>query len=380
MLRYRVGMTIGKRQFAILAAALALGAAVSAGVWLFINPSSLRMADNDKTTVIPAPVVARALAPEPFAACPSQPAAPVAGQKDGKFLMQGDLSGTAATDTTRFIVAGKEAAVAGRPRDAEVAFLMACRVADKFKGASSVESADAKYQLAWQYEWLAREDGLAAGANRAELLKRADSLYSDSLKVYLAKFGPNHEKARFAADGLAAVQQILANGPPVQRPSPAIEKPAEATVARKATGPASLTGERVLRTARAPVPKPQPGRVELAQAAPSAGRKPGATERPRPSFDCGKARSVPEKMICSDAELARVDRELGRVYARAKNSTANSAAFRRQNNAEWRRRESTCRDRECLLRWYAKRSDQLSNDINEASRQTPPTASRQSVL
>lgn len=378
MLRYRVGMAISKRQLAILASALALGAAVAAGVWLLLNPSSSRMADNAKSTIMPAPAVA--LAPEPFSPCPSQPAAPVAGQKDGGFLLKGDLSGTAATDTARFIVAGKEAVGAGRPRDAEVAFLMACRVAVKFKGASSVESADAKYQLAWQYEWLARESGLAAGANRAELLKRADSLYSDSLKVYLAKFGQNHEKARFAADGLAAVQQILANGPPVQRPLPSIEKPAEATIARKVTGPASLAGERVLKTARAPALKPQPGRVELAHAAPSVGRKPGAAERPRPGFDCGKARSVPEKMICSDAELARFDRELGRVYARAKNSTANSAAFRRQNNDEWRRRESTCRDRECLLRWYAKRRDQLGNDINEASRQTLPTASRQSVL
>ena len=380
MLRYRVNMTIGKRQLAIFASALALGAAVAAGVWMFINSSSLRMADNAKITAMPASAVALALAPEPIAPCGLQPAAPVAGQKDGNFLMHGDLSGTVATDTTRFIVAGKEAAVAGRPRDAEVAFLMACRVADKFRGTGSVESADAKYQLAWHYEWLARAGGLAAGANRAELLKRADGLYSDSLKVYLARFGQNHEKARFAADGLAAVQQILANGPPIQRSSPAIGRPAEATVARKASQPASPTGQRISRTAHAPVPKPQPGGVELAQAAPSAGRQPGAAQRPRPSFDCSKARSVPEKMICSDAELARVDRELGRVYAQAKSSASNSPAFQRQNNAEWRRRESTCRDRDCLLRWYAHRRDQLSNDINEASRQTPPTASRQSVL
>ena len=371
-------MVIGKRQLAIFASVLALGVAVVAGVWLFINPSLLRVSDIAKATAMPAPAVA--LAPEPIAPCALQPAAPVASQKDGNFLMHGDLSDTSATDTARFIVAGKEAAVAGRPRDAEVAFLMACRVADKFNGAGSVESADAKYQLAWHYEWLAREGSLAAGANRAELLKRADDLYSDSLTVYLAKFGQNHEKARFAADGLAAVQQILANGPPVQRSSPAIGRPAETTVARKASQPSSPTGQRVSRTVHAPVPKAQPGGVELAQAAPPAGRQPGAAARPRPSFDCSKARSVPEKMICSDAELARVDRELGRVYAQAKNSAANGAAFRHQNNAEWRRLESSCRDRECLLRWYAHRRDQLSNDINEASRQAPPTASRQSVL
>ena len=220
--------------------------------------------------------------------------------------------------------------------------------------------------------------------------KTLNDLFYDQLKdIYFAekqilKALPKMAKAAQSKDLSAAFKKHLGETQGqvgrLEQIFRLIDKPAEATVARKATGPASLTGERVLRTALAPLPKPQPGRVELAQAAPSAGRKPGATERPRPSFDCGKARSVPEKMICSDAELARVDRELGRVYARAKNSTANSAAFRRQNNAEWRRRESTCRDRECLLRWYAKRSDQLSNDINEASRQTPPTASRQSVL
>ena len=94
----------------------------------------------------------------------------------------------------------------------------------------------------------------------------------------------------------------------------------------------------------------------------------GAAAPSGPSFDCAKARSTVEKMICSDAELTRLDRELGRVYARAKNAAADGAAFRRQNSEEWRRREATCRDRECLLRWYANRHDQL---LNSMQRQEP---------
>ena len=380
MLSYRMGMVISKRQLAIFASALMLGTAVAAGLWMLTNPSSSRLQGNAKTTVSAEPAVA--MARELLSACPSQPAAPVATQKDGKFLTQGNLPGIEATDAARFIVVGKEAAAAGRPRDAEVAFLLACRVADKFRGAGSVESADAKYQLAWHYEWLAREGGLAKGADRAELLKRANSLYSDSLKAYVAKFGQNHEKSRFAADGLAAVQQTLANGQPVKRSAPALEKPAEAIIARQASdaAPASATDQRAASSARASATKPRPTRIEPAQAALSAARQAGAAQGRSPSFDCSKARSIPEKMICSDAELAQLDRELGRVYARAKNSASNSAAFRRQNNDEWRRRESTCRDRECLLRWYAQRRNQLTNDINEAARQTPPMASRQSVL
>ena len=81
-------------------------------------------------------------------------------------------------------------------------------------------------------------------------------------------------------------------------------------------------------------------------------------------------------MICADAELSQLDRELGRVYARAKNSTPDSAAFRRQNDQEWRRREANCRDRACLLEWYAQRRNQLIHELNGARGQARPTASR----
>ena len=33
-----------------------------------------------------------------------------------------------------------------------------------------------------------------------------------------------------------------------------------------------------------------------------------------PSFDCNKARSISEKLICSDAELSRLDNELVTIY------------------------------------------------------------------
>jgi|GEM_PF-5203977 len=369
MLRYGVGMAISRRQLSVFAIGIALGALVVSGIWFWVNRLSPSAADNAKSIARPAPTVA--LAPKAVDPCPAELVAPVASGKDGKFVMQADLSGTAATDPAPFIVVGKEAAAAGRPRDAEVAFLTACRIAGKFKGADSVASADARYQLAWHYEWLAREGSLAAGANRVELLKRADRLYSDSLNTFVTAYGQAHEKSRFAADGLASVRQTSA-----PQAAPAAGKPAEA-LSTRSSGPVSPVGAGAAKTAQTSAPKPQVAEVAIARVAPPAAPEPRAAARPSPSFDCGKARSVPEKMICSDAELARLDRELGRLYSRAKDATSDPAAFRRRNNEEWRRRESACRDRECLLGWYAHRRGQLLGDIDDArQRKSPSMVSR----
>jgi hypothetical protein len=322
----------------LFAAALVRRAAAVAGVGLVLLGNG-----------VAAPQSA-ALAPAQRAACPLQPAAAIAaGRKDGQFALQGDLSSMAAGNIARFIVLGKEAAAAGRPRDAEVAFLMSCQVADRLLGGDSVESANAKYQLGWLYARLAQEG--SAGAERAELRTRAERLYADSLRTYQAKYGPAHEKTRFAAEGLPALQQ-----------------PALPPAARSSSAPSGTT---------APLPQPREVAGQSARAAPPLPQSPSASAAPGPSFDCAKARSVPEKLICSDAELARLDRELGRVYARAKNAAADDAAFRRQNSEEWRRREATCRDRDCLLGWYANRHDQLINSMQEQEPAAPaaPAAS-----
>ncbi|MFC5431475.1 DUF4236 domain-containing protein [Paraburkholderia denitrificans] len=71
------------------------------------------------------------------------------------------------------------------------------------------------------------------------------------------------------------------------------------------------------------------------------------------SFDCSKARSDAEHLICSDAGLAADDVALAAIYAKAKAAATDQAAFRERTRAEWNYREQTCHDRECLVRWYA---------------------------
>lgn len=46
------------------------------------------------------------------------------------------------------------------------------------------------------------------------------------------------------------------------------------------------------------------------------------------SFDCSKARSWPEKMICSDPILSIEDERLGKIYQLAKKKTGNSKEFK----------------------------------------------------
>ena len=104
--------------------------------------------------------------------CPMQVATTAAKEKDGQSPLKVDLTGLTATEIALFLIIGREAATSGRLRDTETAFLMSCRAADKFKGAASVESADAKFQLGGHYEKVAANAGTGADAdaNRVELL------------------------------------------------------------------------------------------------------------------------------------------------------------------------------------------------------------------
>ncbi|CDS53081.1 hypothetical protein [Polaromonas sp. CG9_12] len=343
------------RQLKVFILGSIVAAAAIAGTWLLLDPLGLPMPGQPLTR-------ASASAPQAsgqVASCPLVPATAVAGSQDGRFPFQPDVPGLTATDMASFIVMGKDAAASSRPRDAEVAFLMSCRLADKLKGANSVESADGKYLLGGHYAQQALGAGSAQDASRQELLRRSEFLYLDSLRIYSAAYGQADERSRSAADGLAAVRQTLAQAPTAQ-PAHVPEKTPQATsMASPALQSASASPP-------APVARPPVRRVEVAKAALPASAEPQA-ERPGmrsdASFDCSRARSVSEKMICSDAELFQLNHEVGRVYARAKNATADRAAFQRQNDLEAGRRESICRDRGCLLRWYAYRRDQLMNEI-----------------
>lgn len=89
------------------------------------------------------------------------------------------------------------------------------------------------------------------------------------------------------------------------------------------------------------------------------------------SFDCAKARSDSEKLICGDAVLSGLDDDLAILFRKARAAAPNKGNFDTDAKLQWKWREANCHDRECLLNWYASRRSALSSLV--ASR--PPSAS-----
>ncbi len=291
------------------------------------------------------------------AECPMEPAAVARGDKDGRYRMPTDLSGYATTEPHVFAAMGNEATAAGRSHDAEIAYLMACRVADKFKGAGSLAAADARYELARYYSALA--DAADKNApNCGEILQRAEQMYSDSHQLYRATYGPDHEKSRQAAQGLAGVRQTLMAQAGLPATSTAVA-PTD-TLATVPSQPQAAVGRENAVTPSFPAatPKTQARPVQVEKSRERLPQKKVASKQVRPPPACASARTTSERLICSDAELARLDREVSYLQARARNAA--------KYEAEWRRREAMCRDRACMLQVIANKRSQLMADINSA--------------
>jgi hypothetical protein len=318
---------------------------------------------------------ATAAAPSARTDCPLRPLlTAAAGGKDGQVFPPAEVDGKKASDIEALLVAGKEAAAAGLVRDAEVDFLTSCRVADALKGAGSMDSANARYELARHYVTVADDPRMSSIPDRTALFARAQSYYEDSLQRFRAEWGDDNEKTRFAAQGLEGARAALAQA---TRPSDDADA---ADTARMGASPASAAAPQELQSVpeqspRAAAPSPAAAVKNAKSRHMVTAAAPHRAALPQPSFDCRKARSYSERTICADPVLAQLDRDLGRLHARAKRAAADPAAFNRQNNAEWHRREATCRDRSCLLRWYSDRRQQLTQILSQASPKGERTAS-----
>jgi uncharacterized protein len=83
------------------------------------------------------------------------------------------------------------------------------------------------------------------------------------------------------------------------------------------------------------------------------------------SFDCLKAKSVSEILICEDPGLSQKDEELALFYKQAKALVGNESDFRQNNIDAWRWREANCFDRSCLYQWYASRKSYFQNIVKQ---------------
>lgn len=210
-------MAMNWRKASLFGVGLALG--IGAGVLGAVMYRDARVLNvSTSTRILGAPAAPAApAAPDAAAAakaanqCENAPLIPAAGERDGQLSLQGQPGAGSEDEVSSLILGGKEAAAAGRKRDAEVAFMNACRNAVLLGADDPLPLADAEYQLARHYANVA-----AFGAPRArELFERAERLYSASYLTYAARLGVQHEKTRFAQEGLKTVQQVTGRYGPI---------------------------------------------------------------------------------------------------------------------------------------------------------------------
>lgn len=255
-----------------------------------------------------------AVAP-PAPTCPTEALAESGARGDGLFALQSALTGTV-TDPGAFVAVAREAGEQGHVRDAEVALMAACHVAEKSAGAQSAPLADIKSQLGQHYTALAaRESG---GAARDAMLQRASTLYSESAAIYAAALGKNASKTRIAERRLAALHS----------PAPVVAQPRAVVVTAppvQAAAPMHVT--------------PDTSRMGSARSS-LANRAPARTEN-----------------------LGQVDSDLDRLYSQARSVSRDPAGVQRRHQQALAQRSACRGDEACLRSWYALRRSQLFSEF-----------------
>jgi uncharacterized protein YecT (DUF1311 family) len=77
------------------------------------------------------------------------------------------------------------------------------------------------------------------------------------------------------------------------------------------------------------------------------------------SFDCKKARTRAEKLICATPELSKADEELAREYKSARQATRDAKPLREAQALWLRRKRDACADAACMLAVYKRRVIEL---------------------
>lgn len=85
------------------------------------------------------------------------------------------------------------------------------------------------------------------------------------------------------------------------------------------------------------------------------------------SFDCKKAKSVTEKLICRNEKLAKMDLELADKVSQARNLIADKKALNQRLRRQWNYREKNCKDEACLLDWFSYQTNILSQIIESGN-------------
>lgn len=86
------------------------------------------------------------------------------------------------------------------------------------------------------------------------------------------------------------------------------------------------------------------------------------------SFDCAKAKSIQEKLICSNPDLSNADSDLAGIYKKALSVSADKDALKK-SQLQWIKTRDVCVDINCMLLTYRNRIRELESLSNKVSAQ-----------
>jgi uncharacterized protein YecT (DUF1311 family) len=163
------------------------------------------------------------------------------------------------------------------------------------------------------------------------------ALVSAMFLPVVATLGPAAPRAVSHLVPVAAPVSVIASKAAAQGPPPAAAKPAPALLPVHTDDTGAKPELRVL--------LPPAAEMALEDQAPAA---PVIAA----GFDCGKASTVVEKMICADQRLSALDGKLAQLYASALAGAEDPDALRGEQRAWLQKARNRCRDQECLAQAY----------------------------
>ena len=85
-------------------------------------------------------------------------------------------------------------------------------------------------------------------------------------------------------------------------------------------------------------------------------------------FDCTKAHTTLERLICADKTLSNLDGQLSRLYNSVVSHSVNPEGIKRQQREWIRKVRDKCRSASCLKDAYQKRINELNDQAIELGR------------
>ncbi|MBL0424715.1 lysozyme inhibitor LprI family protein [Ramlibacter alkalitolerans] len=266
--------------------------------------------------------------------CEFAPLLASSGGADRQFSIANAVLPERGADPGSYLTVAREAQQQNRLRDAEVALIVACRLAARQPERPNVVLGDVEKMLADHYAEVANTAGGAAP--RGELLARATTLMHGALETYRAALGEHSSKTQLAQQRLASLDTS--------------SMAAAALLAATRTDPEPVPQRRLAHSAP---PKAAATTLRVTRAAPARG---SLLDERIPA-----APAVRED-VRADAELAQLERDLQRLRAQVAAVSDDPDGLRRRSAQAVAQRER-CRDKACLLRWYAARRGQLLDEF-----------------